>query len=70
MTTENHPIRTYLSRVGKSQAWLARQLGIQPTHLNQIISGRKRPSLDLALEIESITGGAVPVSTWRRERKS
>jgi len=50
---------------GKTQAAWAAQIGISRGHLNDILHGNRRPSLDLALKIEIATGGAVPVQAWR-----
>ena len=57
-------IRAYLTETGRTQRALAAQLGISPSHLSEIVSGRKRPSLDVAFDIERATGGMVPVQSW------
>jgi len=35
---------------------IAEKVGISPTHISDIIHGRKRPSPDLALKLEKVTG--------------
>ena len=35
---------------------IAKKVGISPTHISDIIHGRKRPSPDLALKLEEATG--------------
>jgi plasmid maintenance system antidote protein VapI len=41
-----------LDAAGVSQAWLARQTGLTTKHINQIIMGRARLSVDVAVRIE------------------
>ncbi|RMF03089.1 MAG: helix-turn-helix domain-containing protein [Alphaproteobacteria bacterium] len=53
-----------VSKSGRTQADWARELGVSPGYLHALINGAKRPSLDLALRIERLTGGAVPVQSW------
>jgi DNA-binding XRE family transcriptional regulator len=48
-----------------TQTALARHLGINVSTLNDILHGRKTPSLTLALKIESVTG--IPPKTFSRE---
>jgi transcriptional regulator with XRE-family HTH domain len=52
-------IRAGLKRKKHTQQWLAGQLGISKSHMSQILSGQRRPSLTLALRLEELTG--VPV---------
>lgn len=40
---------------------LARRLGVSPQHLSAIMSGKRRPSVDVARRISHATGGAVTV---------
>jgi transcriptional regulator with XRE-family HTH domain len=49
-------IRARLKRQKKSQNQLATELGISKAHLSQILSGKRRPSLPLALLLEEKTG--------------
>jgi len=49
-------VRLYLAQRQISQATLARELGITPSHLSQIISGHETPSLRLATRLEHLTG--------------
>ncbi|WP_434612117.1 helix-turn-helix transcriptional regulator [Tabrizicola sp. M-4] len=55
---------THISETGKSQAALAKDLGISRSHMSELVSGAKKPSLELAFAIERATGGAVPASAW------
>jgi transcriptional regulator with XRE-family HTH domain len=49
-------ISEYLERTGKKQKDLSAQLGISQAFLNEIKSGKKRPSPELAAKIEVLTG--------------
>ncbi len=43
---------------------LAERLGVARGHVDKICNGERRPSLDLAVAIEKLTSGAVPVTYW------
>ena len=58
----------YISMSGETRAKFAQECGISAPYLSQIISGIKRPSLGVALKIERITNGAVPVSVWAENK--
>lgn len=60
-------LATYLASTGTKQAELAERLGIKPAHMSLIVSGDRRPSLDIAVGIERETGGKVPAASWVRE---
>lgn len=45
-----------LPGLGISQAEAARRLGVGPTHLNQILQGKRRPSLDLLEKMMAMAG--------------
>lgn len=49
---------------GWSRQRLADELGIVRGSVDRLCSGLRRPSLELALKIEALTEGAVPVSYW------
>ena len=51
---------------GWSREELATRLGIVRSSANRLCSGVRRPSLELALKIEKLTGGAVPAGYWRK----
>jgi DNA-binding XRE family transcriptional regulator len=50
------------------QKYLAELLKVSPSAVSQIESGKKHPSLSLALDIQIVTGGKVPVEMWRKKR--
>ncbi len=59
---------TYLQNFAKTfpgkQRELAEAFGISRPHLSLLLAGKKRPSLELAVRIEQMTDGAVPVTSW------
>ncbi|WP_414973790.1 helix-turn-helix transcriptional regulator [Cereibacter sphaeroides] len=42
----------------------AAALGISRSYLSLLETGKKQPSLEVAVRIERITSGAVPASSW------
>lgn len=46
----------YMEATGEKQQDFADKIGISQPHLNQIISGNKRPSPEVAARIEKLTG--------------
>lgn len=57
--TRYRSVRAYLTATKTTQTALAAAVGISEPHLSQILSGDKRPSLGVALRIESLTGVSV-----------
>jgi len=57
-------IAAYLSEHGITQREFAASVCASPSYLSEIISGAKRPGMDLAFAIERATNGAVPMSSW------
>ena len=45
------------------QEW-ADVLGVSRSHFNMLRNGKAQPSKRLMVEIERVTGGAVPVTSW------
>lgn len=45
---------------------VAARLGIQRTYLDKLCRSESRPSLELAVDIEKMTRGAVPAADWLR----
>lgn len=54
--TKHEALRDWLERERRTQDWLAGELEISTPFMSQIVSGKRVPSLPLALEIERITG--------------
>jgi HTH-type transcriptional regulator / antitoxin HigA len=49
-------LREYLERAGTTEKEIAAQLGISTSHLSMIKKGTRRPSPEVALRIETLTG--------------
>jgi transcriptional regulator with XRE-family HTH domain len=60
-------VSAYMRRTGLTLRGLAKQLGISPGYLSQIRSGKRRPSLDTAFDIEDATG--IPARSFRSRRR-
>lgn len=58
---------TYIKSSGVDRATFAEQAGISVAHLSRIISGERKPSLEVARRIRDVTDGAVPVSAFFTE---
>lgn len=52
----------YCKRSRLKQYELADLLGMHESSLSQVLSGRRRPGLDVSLRIEAVTG--IPVNAW------
>lgn len=46
------------------QHWFAAQVGVHPTLVSKWVCGDRLPNHAQAVEIEGVTGGAVPLSEW------
>jgi len=55
-------VRQALAGKGKTQRWLAKEVGITESALSNILRGRNLPSLETAVEIARIT--RVPVQSF------
>lgn len=60
-------LREWLDRSKQNQGELAAALGISDPYLSQILSGLRRPKLELLMAIEAKTG--VPVTSWVDTRR-
>jgi transcriptional regulator with XRE-family HTH domain len=49
-------ISEYLEKSDRTEADVARELGISQAHMNEIKNGKKRPSPELAQKIENLMG--------------
>ena len=59
-----HFQRYLMTRFNGNQRELAQALDISQPYTSLLLSGKKRPSLALAVRIERATGGLVPVHSW------
>lgn len=60
-------LKAWADRSRFNQKTLAAKLGISNGYLSQILSGNRRPKLELLDEIETLSG--VPVSSWLDTRR-
>lgn len=61
-------LKEYLA--GTRHGDFAQKIGISSAYLSQILSGERRPGLNVACLIEDATGGAVPVHVWRSAQQA
>lgn len=54
----------HLARSGKTQSEFADEIGVHRSVMSRYLSNAARPGRDVAVRIERITGGDVPVSAW------
>ena len=54
----------FITQSGQTRAMWAERLGVSRSYLSDVVNGNRRPSLDLAVRIARLTGGAVPVESW------
>lgn len=59
--TGREALQQWIDRRQVNQREAARIIGVDHTYLNQILSGRRTPGLDNAIQIERATGIAVEV---------
>lgn len=57
-------LRALLEHEGVSQAAFAERIGANRSNFHHILSGRIRPTLDLAAAIEDATGGVIVMRHW------
>lgn len=53
-----------IKAMGLKRSEFAELLGIGRAYLSSLETGKKRPSLELAVRIDRITNGLVPVASW------
>lgn len=58
--SEAHPLKVWIDD-NTTQAQFARDLEFSESHLSDIIKGKKRVSLELAVKISEATGRAVSI---------
>jgi transcriptional regulator with XRE-family HTH domain len=60
--TGREQLAQWIERSKLTQVETARRIGIDPTQLSQILTGKRRPGLDNAVRIERATG--IVVEAW------
>lgn len=63
-----NPLKRYLKRAKLSQRQFALSTGSQEGQVSAWVRGIRRPSLDEAFRLESVTKGAIPASAWTSHR--
>lgn len=48
---------------------IARELSVSHTLISEWERGTRKPGVELALRVEELTGGAVPIETWGYTRE-
>lgn len=61
---KSNKLGVWVDAQGWTRQRLADELGIAMGSAARLCSGERRPSLDLAVKIEALTKGAVPVTYW------
>ena len=59
MKNRKHPLRLWLLSNGKTLAEFAVEIGASPTYLSEVITKRRKPSLDYVDRIRRGTRGAI-----------
>ena len=54
---------------GLTRIEVARRLGITRQYLDRLTNGTRRPDLELAVRVEDLTDGQVPVRSWLKVPK-
>ena len=67
MQTGRHLFGAWRERSKQNQRTLAAHLGVSEGYLSQILSGARRPKLELLMKIEALSG--VPVVSWADTRR-
>ncbi len=57
-------LAVWIEEHGWTRQQFAEELGIVHSSVDRLCGGLRRPSLKLALQIEALTEGAIPVSYW------
>ena len=60
--TAGDRLAAWLGRTKLTQYDLADSLGVSQGQVSSIVTGRRKPSLDLAIKIERLAG--IPASAW------
>ena len=61
---KNLPLSVWMAEQKVSQFDLADALSVKQSTISRLCAGARRPSWDLAVKIEQLTHGKVPVAVW------
>jgi len=59
-----HKLEYYLKEKNLTKTEFAERVGIHLSYITHLVKGRRVPSLSVALKIQDLTDGEVPVTTW------
>lgn len=57
-------LQGYLQSTGQTQVAFALRVGISKSYLSELKTGKKTPSLRLAMKIQAATDSKVPAASW------
>lgn len=57
-------LKKWLTDNCHSQVWLAERMNLSKGFVSMLVAGKKKPSLELALRIRYLTGGAIGLREW------
>lgn len=57
-------LASFFARRKGQQSVIAVKVGVSPSYISDLLSGRRVPSLDVAMRISAATNGAVPLRSW------
>ncbi len=63
-----NPFADWLATCGKTPETLADDLGVSVSSVYNARNGYFKPGRDLAVKIEELSGGAVPVASWGKAK--
>lgn len=58
------PLAEWIDADGRPIAEIADLLGVAVSYVNRLRRGESRPSLELAIRIEELTGGDITARSW------
>jgi plasmid maintenance system antidote protein VapI len=67
--TSRNPLARYLKKHNLSYAAFGRLTGAHRSQIHRCATDERGPGRDLALRIEKVTEGDVPVSSWSRRSR-
>jgi len=59
--------KDHIKNSGDTQSAWAARLCVSKGYMSGLLSGKKIPSLELAVRIERLTAGAVPAASWVKQ---
>lgn len=62
MTQGRQALRDWLQRAHRNQKTFARELGVSEVMVSYLVTGERKPSIDVAARIETLTG--IPMRAW------